>query len=79
MIFIYFTYLNIVTLYNNFRRQDNGSIAICSLSNYTSYVSHSYCQKTPHDGLLRPKHVVVLCFNILSDNTDTDSISNLMN
>jgi hypothetical protein len=48
-------------------------IAICGLSNYV-YVSYFYCQKTPEDGLLRPKHVGVLCFNILTDNPDTESI-----
>jgi hypothetical protein len=34
-----FTYLNIVTLYNNnFRGQDNGSIDIRSLSNYMGHI-----------------------------------------
>jgi hypothetical protein len=36
-------------------------------------------QKTTDDGLLRPKHLVVLCLNILTDNTDTKSISYLLN
>jgi hypothetical protein len=34
------------------------------------HILHFYCYETPDDGHMRLKHVVILCFNILTGNID---------